>query len=453
MALTQNASASIQGHTIMSAIDMKPEHMTQLYRMNNTGMEARGYLYSHVLGFSEATGATTFYHTEKGLSNAVLTVGAQDTDIDGVSGVIAAGVAVLYTLTGDAATYVYVRKNDVVEFIDGTQGLVTAVSGVTFTVTPDTAVTIPDVASGEAIIITTRAFGEGTEVGSPAFTRSSQFSGVTQIMKDKVSASGTSLTDMTWVKYGDKGYYSMNLIDAELRHLRHIEGMFLHGKYTNTFTDPSSSALGKAITSGGLLQAAASGTSATVPTTMASFDDLSEANMSNFVSKSTPIYGMLGFNVMQGINTAFQGSSTVLIDSPNFLTKTTDDSLYKKSEAYGAFNNFKYYNSQYTYMFDVNEAWSDSTSYGATGFGYKNNALFVPIYKVKDGMSGKRFGTMGTRYKSFNGVNRKFMVDDHNGFGSVNGKTINEYDSTSTVYLSDMGAQFMGKHQYIYCEA
>lgn len=444
--MKQNASAGILTSSIASGLDiLKPEEYLRLIKVNNAGLESKAFMFTHTLGFSAPTGRSNYSHTEKGLSNAILQVQAH------AIGVISTPVT--YTLTGDAATYVYVRVNDMVMFTNHVRGVVTAVdyTAKTFTVTPATGVTLPQVIVGtnDFILVYSRGFGESSTIGEPASTLTYKLSGQTQLIKEKVSTTGTALSDMTWVDFGAKGFYSVQLLDGEMKVLRWLEGSFLHGKQDNTITDPNSTKAGKVLQSQGLLDAATAGVSAlNPPTTYSDFDSLSEALISTYVSSTTPIYSMLGLKAYQGIQALFFGTGD-LKDSQNFLTNASDDKLFKASETYGAFANFKYFNSLYTYMFELNQMWSDPTSYGAEGFNFNETALFVPIYKVKDGMTGKTFGTMGTRYKEANGLNRKFMIGTNSGFGSSNGATIGELDNTSTYWLAEIGNQFMGTHQYI----
>jgi len=442
-----NSSATTQSNSIMSSIDMKPQHLLQLFKMNNLGMDSRGFLYSHMLGFSKEVAGTTYYHTEKDPSTAPLEYTSFTT----------ASQVCVYTLKSPSTTYFYARVHDVVVDKNGVQGFVTAVdsSAGTVTVTYPAGVTAPTASTDDGIlIISTRSFGENSLVGDAAFTRSSQYSNVTQIIKDKVAVTGTSFTDATWINFGPKGYYSMQLVDGELRMYRHIENMFMHGQVAGTtpVTDPTTATTGaKMVTSQGLVDVATTrGTTlSAVPSTMADWDVIGQNNLANYIKTTTPIWTNMGAASADDIDELFYGTSSALENHQSFLAKATDNSLFKASEAYGVYVNFKYLNKRYTYQFETNDAWSDQAGYGADGFGYSNKGVMVPINKVKDGMSGKMFGTMGTRYKSKNGLNRKFMVDTMNGFGSSNGGvSINEFDAKSNVWLADMGAQFMGGHQY-----
>lgn len=441
------ASASKQSQSIMSALDMKPQHMLKLFKGYGVGMESSAFMYSHMLGFSERVGGTTYYHTEKDASTAPLEYTAIDTT----------GQVSVYTLKGASSTYFYARVHDVVSDKDENHGFVTAVdplgaSGAgTVTVTYPTGVTAPTTTTDDGVvIISTRSFGEDSDVGTPALSRSSQYENHTQIIKDKVSTTSTAFTDETWVNYGDQGFYSIQLIDGESRMHRHIENMFMHGKHYDSVADPTSQVGGNMVTSQGLLDVAETrGTTlSAAPASIADWDLVSSNNLANGIKPSIPIWTYAGADSLDTIDQIFYGTSSELQNSQSFLKSATDNSLFKTTEAYGVYMNFKYLNKRYTYMFETNESWSDIAGYNAEGFGYSNKGIMVPIYKSKDGMTGKKFGTIGTRYKSLNGLNRRMIADNHNGFGSTNGASINEFDSKSTMWLSDIGAQFMGGYQY-----
>ena len=432
--------------TIMSSIDMKPQHLLELFRMNESGLESRGYLYSHMLGFTKEVAGVTYYHTEKDLSNASLAYTSFTT----------ASQVCVYTLTGDSSTYFYARENDIITDINGVQGFVTATSSSakTVTVTYPAGTTAPTASSDDGIlIIKGRSFGKGASVGDAASSRSTRYSNHTQIIKEKVAATSTDATNESWVNYGDKGFYSNQLWDGELRMYRHIENMFMHGELVTSgaeIADPNSSNGGKMFTSDGLLSVAGTNgtTLSAVPSAIGDFDTIGNNNLANFIKTTTPLWTNAGAKALNTIDGIFYGTSSALQNNQSFLKNATDNKLFKASEAYGAFVNFKYLNKRYTYMFETNESWSDPTGYGADGFNYDNKGVIVPIIKVKDGMTGNKFGTMGTRYKNKYGLNRKFMMDNLNGFGSVNGKSVNEVDLKSTVWLADIGNQFMGSHQY-----
>ena len=442
----QTASAQVLTENVLSSIDMKPQHLLQLFKMNQSGLESRAFIYSHMLGFSKEVAGTTYYHTEKDLSNASLSYTAITTT----------GQVSVYELAGDSATYFYARVNDIIKDKNGLQGFVTAVDSTAGTVTVQypAGITAPTTTTDDGIvIISARSHGEGSSVGDAALSRASRYENRTQIIKEKVSQTSTAGTNETWVNYGPKGYYSMQLWDGETRMYRHLENMFMHGEVVASgaeIADPNSASGAKMYTTDGLLSVAAkNGTTLSgIPTSLADFDTIGNNNLANFVKTTTPIWTNAGATALNTIDTIFYGTSSELQNNQSFLKNATDSSLFKASEAYGAYANFKYLNKRYTYMFETNEAWSDPTGYGAEGFGYQSKGVMVPINKVKDGMSGKKFGTMGTRYKNKYGLNRKFMMGDLNGFGSVNGKFVNEVDLQSTMWLSDTGAQFMGSHQY-----
>jgi hypothetical protein len=438
----QNATRATQ--SIASMVDLaKPQELTTFFKTHDAGLESNLFVYAHTLGFETQVGGETYKWTEKNLSHASLT------SKNAVSAG-APGAAATYTLDGDSATYVYVRVNDLILYPDAarTIGIVTSVTGTTFTVTPDDTTSLPAVSAGDTLIISSRAYGAASTVGDAAMTKFTKYSNRLQIIKEKVSTSASALAEETWVDFGPKGVYSVQLLDGELRQMRAIHGALMHGKETSTISDVNSVTGAKRGTTQGLVDAAiTNGSTLAAPTNITSFDTISNANMANFVATSTPIYSLLGFKAYTNIENAFFGSSSVLVDSPNFLSKASDSKLFNASESYGAYMNFKYLNKKYTYMFETNEAWSDPTAYGA--YGYDEKGLMIPIRKVKDGMSGEKFGTIGMRYKSQNGLNRKFMIDSMDGFGSINGKAINETDLTSTVWLSHIGAHHMGSEQYV----
>jgi hypothetical protein len=448
MAITQNASADIQSHQLLSALNvLKPQEMAKLFRMNQAGMEGNAYLYTHALGFQEKVAGEDYFHTEKDLSNASLQVDA-----------VVGATSNTYTLQNDSATYQYVRVGDVLLFSDAakTSAIVTAVDRVagTFTCTGQGGATLPTTTLDDYVIIKTSAKGSASNVGDPRFTRASKFQSRLQIIKEKVSADGTSLTDETWVPFGTQGYFSMNLSDGELNLLRKIEGMFVHGVDDNTIVDPDSVTGATFNTSKGLIDTAINnGTTIAPPTTMSSFDTTSLSMIANFVSTTTPLYSKVGHNMLLDIENAFIGSSSVLIDSREYLAKATDDKLFIAGQTYGAYVNFKYLNKRFTYQFESDDSWSDPTSYGATGYDYNSTGVVVPIYKSKDGMTGKKLGTIGMRYKDHNGLNRKMMMDSLDGFGTTNGRSINEIDTKSYVWLCHMGNEFMGGHQFVRWES
>ena len=447
MAVNQLAEAKVQN--ITSMVDLfKPQELTTYLKTYNGGLESNMYLYLHTLGFEEKVGGEVYYHTEKNMAHASL-LNKTATTAQTYSGTT---LTETYTLDGDSASHIYVRVGDAILYKGGDQAIVTAVdyTAKTFTVSADS--DLPAVAVGETLIIFTRVFGAGSNVGRAAMTNFTKYSNHLQIIKEKVSTDSSTLTQETWVNFGKRGVYSVQLLDGELRMMRAIDGAMKHGKYQSTIPDADSETGANRVMTQGLIPTAkANGTSGTLPTSVAGFDDLSATLISNGVKMSTPIWSLLGLKAMNDIENIFLGSgSDFVTQTSNFLSRATDNKLFKASEVYGVFANFKYLNKKYTYQFEVDESWSDPSAYGATGYDYDEKGILIPIRKDKDGMSGKMFGTIGMRYKSANGLNRRFMVDSLDGFGSVNGKSINEVDLTSTVWLAHVGAQFMGSTQYIH---
>jgi hypothetical protein len=447
------ADANVYSHTIMSALDsdaLMPEVAEKLYRP--FGDEWRTYLRLNMLGFNTMTGNVEYSHHEKDKAYTSVVVGS-------ISPVTGNEQEVV--ITGTAGTDpLFIREKDLIMWADisadpdkphAIRLVVKTVVKSTRTVTlrpQDSNDIMPALAAGDVLVIYSGVSGEGSDSVDPAFSRTRKYSNNLQIIDEKVTTTGSAITDKLWYKIGGKntgeGMYSEALADGEFRMLTKIDGMFWHGKAGGNQVDPTSEVDGEQKTSKGIFEAIGDYGNVNTGVTGAldDHDDIAANIIANNGSTTNPIWMGIGFGLMNNIE---DNIFALYTPDQSFLEKQVNDKLWKKGNSYGSYVNFKYFQRhQFTFAYEVIMNWSNDSTYGKFA-DLANEGVAIPLGSTRDQVSGNTFGTVGMRYKASNSLNRKFMTSELIGFGSnkPGEQIVSSVDTRSALWKADVGNQFM----------
>jgi hypothetical protein len=466
MAQVGNSVASNYSQTEIALLEInEPQVHEKLFRPYMS--EMKEYMYLREMGYESMVSANTWKVFEADKAHIAFKVAAH-----AVGG--SAGLAVELTLHADsidASGYFYPRQNMIVTFPGNPktaiQATITAINSGgagRITVTPiKSGDTIPAVSNGDTLILTGSAFGEGGGMPTSAFKKTTAYTFQSQIMKEAIGASGSALTDATYIKYFNQanefqGYYNEALVDINYRLTNQINSVLTAGQKNTSATaalDPSTDGqyAGKLLTSTSLIEAAATrgiqgAATSGWSTPLAGLDALSASLIKQYVGTNVPIWGSLGLDLKVSIENdlqdLFNGTESSYIEK---VVKSTG-----LSQLGGV--NFTGFNKTYNYIFDVNFALSNPETFDATGYGYANYGVLIPLRTQEDVMdkNSRKVPNFGVRHKGMGSYNRKFIIDKLSGIGAASGneKTVHTHDYTNYYQMAELGAEFMCANALVY---
>jgi len=311
-----------------------------------------------------------------------------------------------------------------------------------------------DFAAADELSIFANGAGEGTNQPTGRFSGTRKYENDLQIIKETLQVTGTQMTDQLWfneVTYaGSNGkqisaYYTKGQEDAEYRMALAMEGACLFGKKnTNTanLLDPET---GKALklTEGTYSYMEANGN--TVNYTPGSFT-VSKFNEINKIADKevAPMNycAFLGIDIHDELDDTF-----VDYNKDTNISFTKDVTGGKKAIDIG-FEMLRKSGRQYG--FKRLQSFSNAKTYGAPGYDYSSQAMFIPLGMNKsldsNGTSSK-LPTVGMRYKQLGSYSRFMEVWDVSGAGT--GNKVSQNDSKNLYLRSHIGSHNMVGNQMI----
>jgi hypothetical protein len=442
----------IYASEIVSGFDVwKPDLLEQLFR--KFGDQGSGYfMLLRSLDFEKAVAQNSYGHFEDDRKHVTF----QTRNIVSAPGVGASAAITLNTTDLDAGNRFYPRKWDTVIFANEVTGTITDINVTTpsapvLTVVPNTAADdIGGLAAGDRIAIISNAFSEGSGQPVGAVTASNKYTNYTQIIKESLEVTGTEMTNQTWLQLkGLPGapYFYSGLTDIDYRMNLRIEGALLFQKLTtSTITDTvtgrniqTTEGLIPYIRRVGNLYPYTPGT-----LSVADFDALDRTLDANFAGNY--IMGLLGINVHQEFeNVLYNYFQDTNIE---YARDVVNEELLGGEKGKAASVNFKMLTkSERTFMFKRMKTFSNSNTYGVTGFDQPNMAVWLPINSAKDPMKGDNVRSIGYRYKALGPYSRKMEIWDVRGAGE--GLKVTEFDKQNTYMRCHIGAHHRGGNQFI----
>ncbi len=446
---------SIYYNDIVSGFDLhKPEFLSSLYRRyGDQGVNMLQTL--RAMGFEMNVAQQDYSHFEENwitdsfVNKTAFSAGAAGADVS----------MTLDASSLDASNRFYVRKFDIILFPNEVTAYVAAIdvstpSAPVLTLRPqDVLDAIPATAAGATLIITGNMFSEGSGQPNGRFSGAYKYTNNTHIVKETIGATGTELTNESWVKVVDgkgiEGWFNKAYqIDLDYRMSKNMSGVFMFSKKT-TNTAAVDPATGYAIrtTEGffpylrrlGNVYPYTPGSF-----TVSDFDEFDRILAANYAGNYVMAYlaqnlhievenKLVDFNKFTGIDYTRKVVNADLFGNDESLAVSVNFSLFTKATR--------------TYLFKRFSELNDPKSYGATGYPMKNFGILFPLDKNRKDKSGNKIGNIGIRFKAMGGYSRK-METFELGSANVAIKTT-DVDTKNVYQRTDMGAHFMGGNQMI----
>jgi hypothetical protein len=458
LAITAGTAAVKATYTnaIATSFDiLKPEVWSKMMKSHGN-QNAEYFSVISSLGFKVASANETYRHYEDDWIHETVKVTTPITDSAGI------GLLAKFTIHADsidASNRFYIREKDILISQAGNRMYVTDITGTLVTVVP-TEATVQltkanlDFNDLDELSIISNASDEATNQPEGRFSGTRKYTNDLQIIKESLKVTGTQMTDGLWfqeITYaGANGkpisaYYTKGQEDAEYRMALAMEGACLFGKKnTNTVNllDPESSAALK-MTEGTYSYIEANGN--TVNYTPGSFT----------VSKFNEINKIADKEVAPENYCAFLGIDIHDEFDDTFVDYNKDTNISFTKEVTGGkkaieigFDFLK--KSGRKYGFKRLQSFSNAKTYGAPGYNYSSQAMFIPMgmNKALDANQvSQKLPTVGMRYKKLGSYNRFMEVWDVSGAGE--GRKVTENDSKNLYLRSHIGSHNMVGNQMI----
>lgn len=444
-------------NNIVTTFDLNiTKWLPKLYRRyGNQGADIIDLLMS--LGFERTDAVTAIRHFEENWIHQAFQVKV------GTAG--ANGAAKNITLAAnslDAQNRFYPRVNDVVTFSNETTALILSIDVTTPTapvlsVAPfDVSKPIPATLEGEVIIITGNAWSEGSTQPSGRFSGAWQYVNYTQIVKESIGASGTQMTNETWVKFMDgkniDGWFNKGLLDIDHRQKINMQGMFLtQEKNTNPLVVDSLNNNGSIQTTEGLfpyMKRVAIPYPYTPGTLNVQDFNALERLMSRQYSPRT-VCAMMGQDVdleLEDVMKEYHAFTNI-----EFATKVANEKLFgnePEKQALASIIAFQYFTKgQRTYALKRFEAMNDPQTYGADGYNYPGKAIFFPLERRIDPKSKNSIPAIGVVFKAMGENSRKAEVWNYGAAGG--GPKMGAQDRRDWYMRSEVSTEFFGGNQFV----
>jgi len=439
---------------VISTFDIdKPEVYAKLIRARgNQGLTY--FELTKALGFVTPVAQTTYSHYEEDWIHEVF----HNLNNESAPG---AGNPITITLSPsdlDASNRFYPRKNDVVMFPNEVTGVITIVDVTTptapiLTIYPQDATDdIGAVSAGTELIIFSGQFSEGSGQPDGAFTGTFKYENDTQIIKEKMTATGTEMTNQKWFTQmsdgkGIQSYYLKGQMDTDYRMALKMDGALLFSKRTTTsIIDPetnralkSTEGLVPYIDRVGHTKNYTAGSFS-----VSKFDEAVKVLDKEFApSYICALNGIdLDIDIENALVDYFSSSDVV------YAKKAAADTMFGRNADMEAAVGFKYLvKGGRTFAFKRMQSFSHPKVYGASGYDISGLGVLLPMTKKKDKMTMNELPTFGSRYKQLGKYNRMMEVWNISGAGPF--QKVIEQDLHNYNMRCDIGFHGMAGNQMI----
>jgi len=446
------AVQSIYTNEIAISFDiLKPEVWASLMRSH--GKQKSEYFAAITqLGFKVAATNETFSHREDDWIHE--TVKALNPAV-GLAG--AATTFVIDPVSLDTEKRFYIREKDQILLQTGVRAYVhdidtTNINAPIVTIYPNDPTAIATVTAGDEIAIFSNGSDEGTDQPLGRFSGTRKYENDLQIIKETLSVTGTQMTDGLWFDTysyaGEKGeqlsaYYVKGQKDAEFRIALSMEGACLFGeRNTNPLNvDPETGKQLK-MTEGTYTYMEKNGHIVNYTSGSFTVSKFNEINKIADKEVAPDNYcAFLGIDIHDEFDDAFVDYNK---DTNISFTQTVTGG--KKNMDIG-FDMLR--KSGRTYGFKRLDSFSNAKTYGATGYDYVSQGMFIPLgyNKALNGGKSQSLPTVGMRYKAKGSYNRYMEIWDNSGAGV--GRKVTQNDSRNLFLRSHIGSHNMVGNQMI----
>lgn len=317
-------------------------------------------------------------------------------------------------------------------------------------------VKIPALADGTILSITNGAFAAGTGQPDGAVVGSTKRTFVAQIFKETIGAEGSQLVNEIWYKVTDNNknvikWYSPGYAMAEYRLALKIDGAYLWGDETDNITvDAGEKGAGNTVktTKGIMRHVKELGKSLEYAEGAFSPLDLDDVGLYLKSQGITAGYAMFWLGARM-YNDVENGMSDWLGDKSGGTDYTTAiKNIFGGNSDLAVNIGFRMIKKGgVTFSLQPMNAWSNPVTFGASGYNLDKYGLITPLNKFVDPKTKKVLNNIETRYRAYNGYNRKFETWTVGGAGK--GKLLTEYDEQNIYLRGHHGLQAFKVNQMI----
>lgn len=446
--------SGIYTENIMSLHDVfKPQHIPTLFsRFEEQYMPTFSFLRG--LGREMPVANDTWYaHEENWYNRVILTTGSVADP--------GAGNAATLTLASsdhDSKGNSFPRVGDIVS-IPGTyvQARImskdtSTPSAHTITIKPIRAAdNIGAISSGTTISITNyaKAAGMGQPAGTVVGTTKRTFQA--QIFAETIGAEGSQLVNERWYKVTDNnknvvGWYSPGYMRGEYFMALRMDGAFWWGVESDNWTETThtgSTNDGKT-TKGVFPWVKELGKQLTYTSGSFGITDLREVGL--YLKSQGVTSGVVILFVGTKFHHELEDATKDYVDGNGTDFTRVEKTVFKGNRELSLSMNITVITiGGITFIIKPMDAWSNPTTFGATGYDLDEYALWMPLSKYKDPESGKLTNNIEYRYRAMGNYSRRYETWRVAGAGG--GLYVSEIDEENTYFRSHMGLQFVKVNQ------
>lgn len=431
---------------------LKPDKWAQLMRSHGK-QKSEYFSVITQLGFKVAATNETYSHFEDDWIHE--TVKAAAPIVIGAAG--ADTTFVIDPQSLDSDNRFYLREKDAILLQNGVRAYVRDIDTTTptapvVTISPFDPTAVATVTAADELAIYTNGADEGTDQPKGRFSGTREYSNDLQIIKETLSVTGTAMTDGLWfTSFGYKGengetlsaYYIKGQKEAEFRIALSMEGACLFGeRNTNPLNiDPETGKQLKS-TEGTYTYMEKNGNIVNYTSGSFTVSKFNEINKIADKEVAPDNYcAFLGIDIHDEFDDTFvdynKDTNISFTESVTGGKKKIDigfDMLRKSGRSYG---------------FKRLDSFSNAKTYGATGYDYVSQGMFIPLgyNKALSGNQTTSLPTVGMRHKALGGYDRYMEVWDNSGAGV--GRKVTQNDSRNLFLRTHIGSHNMVGNQMI----
>jgi len=330
--------------------------------------------------------------------------------------------------------------------------------------------TNPGLAVGKELAISNGAWAAGTGSPKSAVKGAIKRGFTAQIFKESIGAEGTQLVNENWVSTNslngdEKGWFNPALIQIQYRLSVIEDGAYLMGvENTNAVTPITATGMNNSTnvvkTTKGIMpwiSELGSERNYTVGSFAVSDFDSAALHLRTQFAPSDMVSLLTGAeltteieNVLQDYLGTNQGGADMSRVAREYFAKgslSPDRNETGLSWAMDiGWSSFK--KSGTTFVMATMGAWSDPKLFGTTGYNQVNYGLGLPLTNVKDVKSGHSIQNIASRYRAYNGQNRRYKMWNIVGGGNTlptGGalQSVNDLDQVNSYLTGHHGFQMM----------
>lgn len=363
----------------------------------------------------------------------------------------------------DASNRFFPQVKDLVRFSNEMVGLVKAIDVTTptapiLTINPvNVDDDLPAVIEGEEITVISNAHSEGSGQPNSRLPKTNQVSFNLQLIKEKLSATGTEMTNQLWVNsYTESGqpisnYLDLAKISAEYRMKLWMASALLYGRKSSAGQNVDANGRDIRTTEGLIPFITRVGQDVSYTPGLFSvqkFDEISGLLEKQNAPSSIWVGGGFNFlNEKDNVLQSYFGDNNI----PQFKQSVVNSVFGGNIELEASVCYQYLYKAQRGFAFSKIGLFSHTKSGNASGFKDSSTALFLPMAKksVNTGSMSETLPMFGMRYKQLGKHNRMLQVWKTGAAGENPAEYTNDEDVQNLEYRSHIGFHGVAGNQFL----